>query len=327
MLSVQKYKELKVKLYDTLTDKKGAEGTSDEQLKKLISAEISNKSECKLLCACIDVKIHNWILNGVMRYDMYEELIEKVAKKAGTLKLFAKKGIEWWIDTLEEDVPSKPSKKKNKPLRGKVAQLQGDVARPITERDKPVIDEPEMGKMLASNEFEMGEPPEMPDKPPVFTDIPQVMGSMPRVDFDAKSQENNGFSMPINLSAQPVEPEQPAQPLMGDVAKFDDPFVQNSTESAESLDGNDATPFKPVENPAPAKPLTGAVAPVKPRSDGKQICDELRVLRKKVADENGIPYETEPCTYDGPCAGTCPKCDEEAAYIEKALSEKENKKD
>ncbi len=285
MLSVQKYKELKVKLYDTLTDKKGAEGTSDEQLKKLISAEISNKSECKLLCACIDVKIHNWILNGVMRYDMYEELIEKVAKKAGTLKLFAKKGIEWWIDTLEEDVPSKPSKKKNKPLRGKVAQLQGDVARPITERDKPVIDEPEMGKMLASNDFEMGEPPEMPDKPPVFTDIPQVMGSMPRVDFDAKSQENNGFSMPINPSAQPVEPEQPAQPL------------------------------------------TGAVAPVKPRSDGKQICDELRVLRKKVADENGIPYETEPCTYDGPCAGTCPKCDEEAAYIEKALSEKENKKD
>ncbi len=55
------------------------------------------------------------------------------------------------------------------------------------------------------------------------------------------------------------------------------------------------------------------------RNDGRQVCERLRKLRKATADANGIPFETEECFYIGPCAGTCPKCDEELAYLKREL--------
>ncbi|MBR5028926.1 MAG: carboxypeptidase-like regulatory domain-containing protein [Bacteroidales bacterium] len=53
---------------------------------------------------------------------------------------------------------------------------------------------------------------------------------------------------------------------------------------------------------------------------GKDICNELKALRRRIADENQIPLETEECTYKGECCGTCPRCDDEVRYLEDALS-------
>ena len=53
---------------------------------------------------------------------------------------------------------------------------------------------------------------------------------------------------------------------------------------------------------------------------GKDICKELKALRRRIADENNIPLETEECTYRGECCGTCPRCDAEVRYLEDALS-------
>lgn len=53
--------------------------------------------------------------------------------------------------------------------------------------------------------------------------------------------------------------------------------------------------------------------------DGKQCCKTLKAVRKKVADENGIPYEPIECTHEGYCRGTCPACEAEVRYIEQQL--------
>ncbi|MBR4198331.1 MAG: carboxypeptidase-like regulatory domain-containing protein, partial [Bacteroidales bacterium] len=53
---------------------------------------------------------------------------------------------------------------------------------------------------------------------------------------------------------------------------------------------------------------------------GRHICNELKALRRRIAEENGIPLETEECTYRGECCGTCPRCDAEVRYLEDALS-------
>lgn len=55
---------------------------------------------------------------------------------------------------------------------------------------------------------------------------------------------------------------------------------------------------------------------------GKRICQTLKELRKRIADANGIPYEIEDCPHEGPCPGTCPRCEAEVRYLEKALDEK-----
>ena len=54
--------------------------------------------------------------------------------------------------------------------------------------------------------------------------------------------------------------------------------------------------------------------------NGRHICNELKALRRRIAEENGIPLETEECTYHGECCGTCPRCDAEVRYLEDALS-------
>lgn len=52
---------------------------------------------------------------------------------------------------------------------------------------------------------------------------------------------------------------------------------------------------------------------------GKSKCKILKEIRQKIADENDIPFVTSTCKYNGNCAGTCPKCEEELAYLESEL--------
>ena len=55
---------------------------------------------------------------------------------------------------------------------------------------------------------------------------------------------------------------------------------------------------------------------------GKEICRELKELRKQIAEENGIPLEIEECKFKGKCDGTCPRCDAEVRYLEGALADR-----
>lgn len=59
---------------------------------------------------------------------------------------------------------------------------------------------------------------------------------------------------------------------------------------------------------------------------GKEKCAYLRHLREKIARDNGIPYVSTPCNYQGEdCLGTCPVCDREVQYLTNALREKEKR--
>ena len=58
-----------------------------------------------------------------------------------------------------------------------------------------------------------------------------------------------------------------------------------------------------------------------PNPNGKKICKALRNMRKELAKANNIPFVTEECDFDGLCAGTCEKCDSEAAYLRQKLLE------
>jgi len=53
---------------------------------------------------------------------------------------------------------------------------------------------------------------------------------------------------------------------------------------------------------------------------GWEKCDQLKKIRKTIADANDIPYEVEECKHLEECIGTCPKCDKEAEYINSALA-------
>ncbi len=53
---------------------------------------------------------------------------------------------------------------------------------------------------------------------------------------------------------------------------------------------------------------------------GKDKCRMLKQIRKKIADENDIPYVVEECPYQGECKGTCPKCEAELREMERQLS-------
>lgn len=52
---------------------------------------------------------------------------------------------------------------------------------------------------------------------------------------------------------------------------------------------------------------------------GKDICNQLKEIRKQIASENDIPLEEHECHFDGPCKGTCPRCDAELQYLETEL--------
>lgn len=55
---------------------------------------------------------------------------------------------------------------------------------------------------------------------------------------------------------------------------------------------------------------------------GQKKCRILKEIRKRIADENGIPYEISECTYEGDCPGTCPKCESELRWLEDQLQKK-----
>ena len=55
---------------------------------------------------------------------------------------------------------------------------------------------------------------------------------------------------------------------------------------------------------------------------GKKKCKILKEIRRKIADENDIPYVTEECRYQGACKGTCPKCESELRYLEEQLEKR-----
>ena len=55
---------------------------------------------------------------------------------------------------------------------------------------------------------------------------------------------------------------------------------------------------------------------------GKDKCDFLKALRKKIADDNDIVLHQKDCKHEGDCLGTCPLCDSESAYILDELKKK-----
>ena len=57
-------------------------------------------------------------------------------------------------------------------------------------------------------------------------------------------------------------------------------------------------------------------------SRGKEICKELKAVRRRIAEENGIPLEMPECTHKGPCCGTCPRCEAEVSYLESELEKR-----
>ena len=53
---------------------------------------------------------------------------------------------------------------------------------------------------------------------------------------------------------------------------------------------------------------------------GKETCRTLKNVRLAIAQANGISYEPTECTHKGPCAGTCPLCEQEMRYLEQQIS-------
>ena len=53
---------------------------------------------------------------------------------------------------------------------------------------------------------------------------------------------------------------------------------------------------------------------------GKSICNTLKSIRQKVADENGIDYKPVECHHKGECLGTCPACEAEVRYLDQRLN-------
>ncbi|MCR5664309.1 MAG: hypothetical protein K6G17_05425 [Oscillospiraceae bacterium] len=52
---------------------------------------------------------------------------------------------------------------------------------------------------------------------------------------------------------------------------------------------------------------------------GKQKCRILKEIRRKIAEENDIPYVTRECGFQGECKGTCPRCESELRELERQL--------
>lgn len=62
-----------------------------------------------------------------------------------------------------------------------------------------------------------------------------------------------------------------------------------------------------------------------PNVRGKSTCHKLKEMRKKFAEENGIDFFEEECTYDGPCDGTCPYCDAKTRELTRKAKELKRK--
>ena len=49
----------------------------------------------------------------------------------------------------------------------------------------------------------------------------------------------------------------------------------------------------------------------------------MKEIRKQIAQENNIPFNTVECSYQGPCEGTCSRCDAEIHYLNEELLKKQ----
>lgn len=58
---------------------------------------------------------------------------------------------------------------------------------------------------------------------------------------------------------------------------------------------------------------------------GHEKCEQLRRIRKKIAEVNNIKFEPTVCTHNGPCLGTCPVCDAEIRYLDNELQKKKSR--
>lgn len=54
---------------------------------------------------------------------------------------------------------------------------------------------------------------------------------------------------------------------------------------------------------------------------GKEKCAMLKSIRRAVAKVNSIEFNTTECSQSGQCSGTCPKCEEEAEYLDEKIDE------
>ena len=57
---------------------------------------------------------------------------------------------------------------------------------------------------------------------------------------------------------------------------------------------------------------------------GRDKCNLLNEIRHKIAEDNSIEFETEECTFEGDCTGTCPKCESEREYLDSELKKKQD---
>lgn len=55
------------------------------------------------------------------------------------------------------------------------------------------------------------------------------------------------------------------------------------------------------------------------KGHGRKICNALKAIRKKIANDNNIEYNPKECTHTGECQGTCPACEQEVSYLENEL--------
>ncbi len=53
---------------------------------------------------------------------------------------------------------------------------------------------------------------------------------------------------------------------------------------------------------------------------GKDVCEELKRIRKQIAKANGIDYQPTLCTHEGDCLGTCPACEQEVRFLTQQLA-------
>lgn len=54
--------------------------------------------------------------------------------------------------------------------------------------------------------------------------------------------------------------------------------------------------------------------------NGKIKCGALKQIRRDIANANGITLDIPECTHTGDCPGTCPRCEAEVRYLERALA-------
>ena len=56
--------------------------------------------------------------------------------------------------------------------------------------------------------------------------------------------------------------------------------------------------------------------------NGKDKCEELKRIRKEIAEQNQIEFTPSDCNHEGSCHGVCPACEKEADFILEELKKR-----